>query len=344
MKFVQIASVLLFVTYISITSCTAIPKQRYFSNASIRQLNNFPRIPSPPIVGGGISNFPEDIAVANAVGGEDVITDDPEVDVTNMAHLIIIRKSDSSQEEATCTATVLSSRWLLTAAHCLAPQNGFSVSFEDTYTFIGETNSTLRIGNTNIRPYRFKRFLIHKNYNPQTVENGSDIAMVEIDRNIASNRYSSVDIARTAADDPKVNETVIAAGYGLTQLDFSAGVEFSTTLQKAPLDIRAFDECKAQSPVAWQPFLSDEKLICAGSSSKGTNGPTDTCIGDSGGPLFRERSGNSRSVQVAITSLATTFACAQPNTRGWYTRVSEFYEAITQARNNRFDDWKVTSS
>ena len=332
MKSIQIAAVFLLVACISISSSTAVPKQRNDPNASIRR----------------ISNFPGDLLHPNVVGGDDVNTDDPEVEVTNMAHLIIISKAGSSQREQPCTATVLNTRWLLTAAHCLASRDGFSVSFEDTYTFIGETNSTLRIENTNIRPYNFKQYLIHKDYNPRNEPEGSDIAMVEIDRPIASNRYSEVDLARTSADDPKPNDTVIATGYGLTKLESFSKFEFSTTLQKAPLDIRSFEECKEQSPASWRPVLSDQKLICAGSSSEGNNGPTDTCFGDSGGPLFRKRSGNrfgrNRSVQLAITSFASTLACAQADTVAWYTRVSKFNTAITQALNNDFSEWTATSA
>lgn len=72
---------------------------------------------------------------------------------------------------------------------------------------------------------------------------------------------------------------------------------------------------------------------------QGHDWPTDTCLGDSGGPLFRERLDGSGSVQVAITSFATTFACAQPNTVSWYTRVSKFSGAIMQALENQFSEW-----
>ena len=328
MKCVHISVVVFFVVCFSIACATAAPLQRHVPNASIRQRRKVLKDTLEPSI----------------VGGDDVFTDDPQVEVTNMANLIIISRSASSLKYETCTATVLNRRWLLTAAHCLTSSDGLTVSFEETHTFIGELSSTLRIGNTNIRPYRFKRYLIHKNYNPLNDAAGSDIAMIEVDRQIAFNRYSKVDLARTPADDPKPGETVIAAGYGLTKLESFTEFEFSKRLQKAPLDIRSFDKCKELSSSSWRPFLSDQKLICAGSSTKGNNGPTDTCIGDSGGPLFRERSGRGRSVQVAITSFATTSTCAGPNTVSWYTRVSQFNTDITQALDNNFSAWKVISS
>ena len=260
--------------------------------------------------------------------------------IQHMAQLIIGLKRGSTTQESTCSATVISRRWLLTAAHCFFPTGGFEISFPDTYAFVAEGSSTLRVSNTKIRPYWVKMYLIHKNYKPNNQDSRNDVALVYLDRSIVRSKFSRVILARQARFDPKPGTTVIAAGYGVIDNRFTP----STRLQEAPLDIESFDTCLTATPGVLRPFLEERKMMCAKSSTAALNGPTDTCFGDSGGPLFIPGTRGKLPTQFAITSFATTFFCAQPNTVAWYTRVSHFHRAIRQGRKKNYRFWNVFSA
>lgn len=257
--------------------------------------------------------------------------------VRHMAHLIVALKRGGQKQSSTCTATILSRRWLLTAAHCFFPGSGYTVSITDTYAFIGEASSTLRVGNTNKRPYYLSLYLTHKGFRAGTNDFRNDIALVFLDRSIARTQFHRVVISRRRRLDPVPKAVVLAAGYGVVDNQLTP----SRRLQEAPLDIMPFGFCRDSTPSGLRGFLDDRRQICAVSSNSATGGPTDTCFGDSGGPLFIPKPSNQRSFQFAITSFATTFGCAKANTISWYTRVSFYGRVIRQGQKRNYASWNV---
>lgn len=70
--------------------------------------------------------------------------------------------------------------------------------------------------------------------------------------------------------------------------------------------------------------IIDNRVLCAGFQQGGK----DACQGDSGGPLMYGRADgkNLRFYQVGVVSYG--FRCAEANSPGVYTRVTEFIEWI----------------
>lgn len=268
----------------------------------------------------------------------------PSSTVAVLANLIIIAKREGFEDtEISCTGTVLNRRWLLTAAHCFFVPGGFQISIQDSYAFIGQADATLRIGNTDIEPYRFRSYLTHKDFLPNRVELGNDIALIMLNRLLPRNT-ARVNLSRRRVDDPQPVVSVEAAGYGLVDNPFTPDVKFlAETAMQASITMETFDECKSRSPSQLANAIDENELICTvpGQNSNGEN--TDICSGDSGGPLFTMASGQ-RLFQFGITSFATTLECAADNTVSYYTRVSNYRRTIREGLRRNFASWNVVNA
>lgn len=248
---------------------------------------------------------------------------------------IVVHYKDASYTTL-CSATVIQRQWLMTAAHCfLGPSFTFTGSAAMTYAFVGESSSTLRVGNTLKKPYWVKHYLVHKLYQPGTRDHRSDIALVFLDRPIARERFSKVKLARIYDEAPKPGTMVSAAGYGT--LD-SLGTP-SNQLMKTNLMLKGFKTCANREPILFRRHLTDTTQICAVSEHWPKKGVTDTCFGDSGGPLFIYDKKRNAIVQFGITSFGTQ-GCATPGSVAWYTRVSHYHGLIQQGMRGRYNLWK----
>ena len=262
--------------------------------------------------------------------------------VKTLAQLIVVSKRQNSRDlTTTCSGTVVARQWLLTAATCFLTPGGTTVSVKDSYAFVAEANATLRIENTTIRPYKFQKYLVHKKYNTRNFAEGTDIALIRLDRPIDDDNFSKVTLSSSDSTDPTPVVFVKAAGYGLIPRPDNALGLPAVVAKEVNLTMEEFKVCKAGSP-AFGSIVNEEKLVCTVPIQIG-DGFTDTCLGDGGGPLY-VRSSDEPMLQFGINSFSSTSRCAQPDTVGWYTRVSCFYKDITQALGNNFESWNVISA
>lgn len=292
-------------------------------SASIRQFNQNPR--SDKGIVGGVDGDVSPPNVVNATG-----------------HLILkLKKKGFGSIEERCTVSVIFYDWLLTAAHCFFNQYGYTVSLNDSYIFIGEKNATLRVGNTNIVPYRIKKYLIHKDFNPNNVAIGNDVALILLDRGHRWRNYYSIPYIKKGLK-PAPGSLVFAAGFGLIgnpSPNNPFGIKAEEQME-VMLDVQPFEECRKKMHVSFRSYLDENKLICASASKQAKRGIPDTCSGDSGGPLFQIN--RNIMYQYGITSFATTRLCGLPETVAFYTRVSYYHDDIFYAIVRRnFSSWSA---
>lgn len=202
--------------------------------------------------------------------------------------------------DSLCGAVLISSRFVLTAAHCVGSDNDFEVGI------ISNTG-----GSATVTDYPYKSKLSHPQYNKITDDN--DIAIYELDRDVP-NPYIKLD-----------RNPVSVAGTPLTVIGFgdtnpsNAIDAISDHLMQTTVDYVPNDQCKR--------LYNNQESITAGMLCAYEEGK-DSCSGDSGGPLFRKGSGPGSDALVGLVSWGYDCAGDQP---GVYTRISTYYDWIVES-------------
>ncbi len=251
-----------------------------------------------------------------------------------------------------CGGTLVTARYVLTAAHCLAQGDRGKISSvtnpRDIAILIGSTNLLGKADRILV-----KRVIPHPRYVPGTSVN--DIALLELERaplpESGAQRVTIVTAETEAAALP-VNADLTIIGWGMTEAKRPSMDLLETTvkavdrnacnrvltmarMQAGDLD-KAFSDLSFTfnlSPVARRAIENTivqnggtvtPQMICAGAEVDGR----DTCPGDSGGPILR-RLENGQIVQVGIVSFGIG-QCGVAALPGVYTRLALYTDWMRQ--------------
>ena len=246
--------------------------------------------------------FSTDVRVIN---GETVSDDN------DMWRFIVALKSGGEQY---CGGSIIKSRWILTAAHCLSDEDG---NLNPVYT-----NDSVGVGAYNLNDmteYSIKRYIIHPDYDSDTVDN--DIALVELNDKITSITPITYDTTHSLEEDTRT----MLAGWGNMN---SNGTNYPDDLQEAVLPIVDYDTCNSET--SYDGTLTTN-MFCAGFM----DGRRDGCQGDSGGPLIVN------DTVVGVVSWGS--GCAEENFPGVYTKVQN-YEAWIKKTTKKVEPKPVEPS
>lgn len=220
-----------------------------------------------------------------------------------------------------CSGTLIAPQWVMTAGHCGSATGSLSMGLVPSPVAWPTSAYQVVLGTTHAdgsggEAHAVTQVLVDSDY-IVTNGTGNDVTLMKLDQpsKIAPMKIAAV--SERASWAPGRMTTI--AGFGTTS--DSTGAQPPSRMQFAQVPITTDDYCAKAYPGGFSEVADDgsfdpKTMVCAGYP----NGGTDTCEGDSGGPLLAHLPGGAMRL-VAATSFGA--GCGQPGKPGVYARLAE---------------------
>lgn len=224
----------------------------------------------------------------------------------------------SFQDKTFCGANLISSSWLITAAHCI---RHFYVEFKEEFSadkvdvYLG-TNSCN--GESGLK-FKIKSYVVHPKFGERAVYD-NDVALIQLDKQVVfTDQIQPVCLQPSSI----INNNYLTHKFGRKIGRVVGCGQYSEFRKSSPDYLREVyvpyvnrEDCAAVN--IGQGNFTDS-MFCAGYSRRNMG---DACFGDSGGSLTMRLSDNHPWVLVGVVSWG--IGCDRANQYGYYTHVAVF--------------------
>ncbi|XP_075986136.1 serine protease 7-like [Anticarsia gemmatalis] len=205
-----------------------------------------------------------------------------------------------------CTATLIDSRHIITAAHCIrTPKYTRLVARLGEYDLTSDIDCVDGVCGDPIIRLEVIDTIVHPDYD----NSDHDIAILKLEADVAFTDFIRPVCLPSGRLQPEI--TFAASGWG----EIPHKGYYSDIKKIIPLPLWKREDCLA----AYKNFNVPAHVICAGGQED-----VDTCRGDSGGPLVWVQ----KRVELWGVTSAGNVNCGTKNSPGLYTNVAEHLDWI----------------